>query len=207
MIGGGALIVYFRSTLGDANSHHRLADLSPSAPVASLILFRFWPLPGPPLMTFPERCLVSGGIGVLVGAGLHVVALIGGPSWIEFGGAPPSVVQSARQGTWLAPTGALGIAALLTVWALYAFSGAGRIRPLPMLKTVLGGVALIFVIRGVIIIPFLSRANWASPIEIFAVAASVFVFVLGAAYAVGFWSVWCSQSAATSLPGGETNVG
>ncbi|WP_309629779.1 hypothetical protein [Brevundimonas sp.] len=154
-------------------------------------------------MTFPERCLVFGGSGVLMGAGLHVVALIGGPRWIEFVGAPPSVVQSASQGTWLAPAGALGIAALLTVWALYAFSGAGRIRPLPMLKTVLGGVALIFLTRGMISLPFLSRADWTSPIEIFAVAASVFVFVLGAAYAVGFWSVWRSQSPATSLPGGS----
>jgi len=79
------------------------------------------------------------------------------------------------------------------LWGLYALSGAGLICRLPLLKTVLGGVALLFLLRGLIVIPFLSRANWASPIETFAVAASAFVFVVGAAYAVGVWGVWRSR--------------
>ena len=157
-------------------------------------------------MTLHKRCLVFAGLGILIGAGVHIVALVGGPSWIEFVGAPPLVVRSAIEGTWLAPAGALGIAALLTVWGLYAFSGAGLIRPLPLLKTVLGGVALIFLVRGLIVIPFLSRANWASPVETFAVAASVYVFALGAAYAVGFWCVWRSQRRAPPLHGNGTKV-
>jgi hypothetical protein len=144
-------------------------------------------------VTLEKWCLVLGGLGVFVGAGVHVAALAGGPRWIEFVGAPSSVVRSATEGTWLAPAGALGIAALLILWGLYALSGAGLIRRLPLLKTVLGSVALLFLLRGLIVIPFLSRANWASPIETFAVAASAFVFVLGAAYAVGVWGVWRSQ--------------
>lgn len=150
-----------------------------------------------------KLCLAIGGLGVFAGAGVHIVALMGGPSWIEFLGAPPSVVRSAAEGTWLAPAGALGIAALLTVWGLYAFSGTGWIRPLPLLKTVLGGVALIFIVRGLIVIPFLGRADWASPIEVFAVAASVFVLLLGIAYAIGFCGLWQSQKRATQLLGSE----
>ena len=157
-------------------------------------------------MTLGKQCLAAGGLGVFAGAGVHVLALIGGPSWIEFVGAPPSVVRSAVEGTWLAPAGALGIAALLTIWGLYAFSGTGWIRPLPLLKTVLGGVALIFIVRGLIVIPFLSRADWASPIEVFAVAASFVVFVLGIAYAVGFWGVWRSQKRAYPVRGRGTKV-
>lgn len=139
-------------------------------------------------MGLTKSCLTAGGAGVLMGALLHLVVPIGGPSWIAFVGAPLSVVQSAREGTWLAPVGALGIAALLTVWALYAFSGAGLIRPLPMLKTVLGAVALIFLVRGAIILPFFGRVNWASSHDVFVVFSSAFIFVLGAAYALGFWS-------------------
>jgi|TARA_R110002072_G_C7688950_1_gene512107 hypothetical protein len=140
-------------------------------------------------MGLTKSFLTAGGAGVLMGALLHLVVLIGGPSWIAFVGAPLSVVQSAREGTWLAPVGALGIAALLTVWALYAFSGAGLIRPLPMLKTVLGAVALILLVRGATILPFLIRVNWASSHDVFVVFSSAFIFVLGAAYALGFWSV------------------
>ena len=55
-----------------------------------------------------------------------------------------------------------------------------------MLKTVLGAVALIFLVRGAIILPFLSRVNWASSHDVFAVFSSAFIFVLGAAYALGF---------------------
>lgn len=70
-------------------------------------------------MTLGNRCLLLGGLGVFVGAGVHVAALAASPQWIEFVGAPSSVVRSAMEGTWLAPAGALGIAALLIVWGLY----------------------------------------------------------------------------------------
>jgi hypothetical protein len=144
-------------------------------------------------MTFYQRCLTAGGAGVLMGALLHVVVLIAGPDWIAFVGAPPVVVRSASEGTWLAPVGALGIASLLTVWGLYALSGAGWIRPLLLLKTVLGGVALLFLLRGAIIVPFLGRVDWRSPHDLFTVTASAFIFALGASYALGLWGVWRAQ--------------
>lgn len=123
------------------------------------------------------------------GALLHIVALIGGPSWIAFVGAPPSIVHSAREGTWLAPVTTLGIAAILTVWALYAFSGIGWIRPLPLLKPVLGVIAVIFTLRGLMVLPFLGQANLSSAFDLFAVAASLGILVLGCAYALGLYNL------------------
>jgi hypothetical protein len=137
--------------------------------------------------SFVVACLAFGGIGTMLGALLHVVVLIGGPDWIRFVGAPESVVRSAREGTWLAPVGALSIAALLAVWGLYAFSAAGWVRPLPLLKPVLGLIALIFLVRGALILPFLGRVNWSSPFDLFVVASSLFIFALGWAYAIGLW--------------------
>ena len=74
---------------------------------------------------------IAAALGLTAGALLHVVALVGGPEWIAFVGAPASVVESAKTGTWLAPAGALGITALLLVLALYCLSAAGKIRPFP----------------------------------------------------------------------------
>lgn len=45
------------------------------------------------------------------------------------------------------------VSALLVLFGLYALSGAGRIRPLPLLKPVLVGVTLIYILRGLILIP------------------------------------------------------
>ncbi len=136
---------------------------------------------------FSRWVLAAGGLGVLLGALLHVGVLIGGPEWIAFVGAPPSIVQSAREGTWLAPVTTLGIAAVLTFWALYAFSGIGWIRPLPLLKPVLGFVAFIFIVRGVMVLPFLKQANMSSGFDLFAAAASFFILVVGCAYALGLY--------------------
>lgn len=135
--------------------------------------------------TRAEEALIAGGVGVLLGALLHVGVLTGGPDWIAFVGAPASIIQSARDGTWLARAGALGVAALLTVWALYAFSGAGVIRRLPLLRTVLAAIAVIFLLRGLVIVPFLGRVNWRHPIDLSIVSSSFFILGLGAAYALG----------------------
>lgn len=134
---------------------------------------------------FTAGCLKAGGVGVLLGALLHVVVLVGGPRWIAFVGAPPAVVRSAEDGTLLAPVGALGIAILLTTWAMYAFSAAGMLRPLPFAKLVLGAVAAIFLIRGAIILPLLGRIDWNAPAQLFSVGSSLFIFALGCAYALG----------------------
>jgi len=130
---------------------------------------------------------IFAGLGLLAGALLHVVVLVGGPDWIAFVGAPASVVDSARSGTWLAPVGALSIAVLLALWALYAFSAAGVVRRLPLLRTVLVFISVVFIVRGLIIIPALAggRINWRAPIDLFVVASSLLILTLGLSIAAG----------------------
>lgn len=45
------------------------------------------------------------------------------------------------------------VSSLLILFGLYALSGAGLIRPLPLLKPVLVGITSIYILRGLILIP------------------------------------------------------
>jgi len=128
---------------------------------------------------------------LFAGALLHVVVLAAGPEWIAFVGAPAEVVRSAERGTWLAPVSTLGIAALLAGLAVYALAAAGKLRPLPLVKPILGLFAAIFVVRGLIILPALAqgRVNWAAPVDVFIVTSSLAILVLGAALCLGLWAL------------------
>ena len=46
----------------------------------------------------------------------------------------------------------LAIAAVVAVFGLYALSGAGKVRPLPLLRTVLIVVTAIYLLRGLLVI-------------------------------------------------------
>jgi hypothetical protein len=77
-------------------------------------------------------------------------AVIGfSPSLSLYFGAPEALVESIY--TLIAVS--LFIAALLTVFGLYAFSGAGHIRTLPWIKQILAAISCIFLLRGFLLIP------------------------------------------------------
>lgn len=95
---------------------------------------------------------VAGGIALL-GALIHVGAILGGVSWYIFFNAPPIVVASARAGTWLAPISAGFIAMLMALCAAYAFSALGLLRRLPLPRLMLGGMAFICLLRAFILLP------------------------------------------------------
>lgn len=89
----------------------------------------------------------------LLGVAIHVAAMIGGPSWYAFFGAPPQVVASAQAGTWLAPVSTAGIAILMGICAAYASSALGLGRRLPLLRTMLAGIAAVCLLRALVFVP------------------------------------------------------
>lgn len=89
----------------------------------------------------------------LAGVAIHIAAIMGGPSWYAFFGAPPAIVASAQAGTWLAPVSTAGIAALMGICAVYACSALGLVKRLPLLRTMLAGIAAICLLRALILIP------------------------------------------------------
>jgi hypothetical protein len=86
---------------------------------------------------------------------LHLAIAFGGPDWYAFFGAPQGLVDMARAGNVRAPLSCLVIAAFLALLAAYAFSGAGRIRRLPLLRLGLATIAAVLILRGVLFVPLI----------------------------------------------------
>jgi hypothetical protein len=96
---------------------------------------------------------VAGGISSAIASLLHIVMIIGGPDWYRFFGAGEGMAQLAENGSSYPTIITTIIAIILALWGLYAFSGAGVIGRLPLLKLVLGIISMIYIMRGVFGIP------------------------------------------------------
>jgi hypothetical protein len=81
-----------------------------------------------------------------------------------------------------------GIAAVLALWAAYAFSGAGLIDPLPMLKPALVVITGAYTLRGLVVVPLLTVLRPKS--TAFLVWSSVVCLGYGAVHLVGLVQVW-----------------
>ena len=82
----------------------------------------------------------------------------------------------------------LGIAVILAIWAAYAFSGAGLLPRLPLLRTGLVVISAIYLLRGLVLIPALV-INGADVMP-FILWSSLIVLIYGIAYGVGTWTAW-----------------
>ena len=80
----------------------------------------------------------------------HMSCIFFGPECFSAQMAPPQIIESARNGTWLAPVGTIFVSAIFLVVGLYALSGAGIIRKLPLLAIGIYTIATLCIIRGVL---------------------------------------------------------
>jgi len=118
----------------------------------------------------------------------HLAIIVGGPRWYDFFGAGPRMVRLAEQGSPKAALITLGIAAVLAVWAAYAFSGAGMISRLPLLKFVLVAISAIYLLRAVGYIPGLYAVG--APVGTFAWVSSAIVLVYAVVHIAGTVQLW-----------------
>ena len=152
-------------------------------------------LPGPAVTSptpLARRALLAAGAAALAGAVLHLAIPLGGPAWYAAFGAPPGLVELARIGHPRATITCLVIAAFLGLLAAYAFSGAGAIRRLPLLRTALAAIAAVLIARGLLFIPLailrpdlLARICDCRGVDAFLVATSALCLAMGSAYASG----------------------
>ncbi|MBS0160933.1 MAG: hypothetical protein JSR27_11965 [Proteobacteria bacterium] len=120
----------------------------------------------------------------LAGVAIHVGAVFGGASWYAFFGAPPSIVASARAGTWLAPVSALVIAVLMGICAVYAGSVLGFVRRPPLQRAALATIAAVCLLRALVLPPLaFSHPELRNTFEV--VAALVW-FIAGIGFGTGF---------------------
>jgi hypothetical protein len=135
-----------------------------------------------------QTALLTGAAISLFGAVIHWISPLLGPDWYAWLRAPKFVVESARAGTWLAPTGAVVIGGLMFICALYAWSAMGRMARLPLLRTALLVIAAIGLLRGLALLPY----AWNMPqlIDTFDVVGSLVWFVAGLGFALGARRNW-----------------
>lgn len=131
--------------------------------------------------TIQSKLLLLGATIASCAALWHLLCIYGGPTWFEFARAPKEIIDSSRQGTWLAPIGSLFIAALMFTCSLYALSATNVIRKLPLLKTALIVISSLCLVRGAIVIPYLIQFGF----DMWEFIAAIVWFFVGLCYLIG----------------------
>jgi hypothetical protein len=132
--------------------------------------------------------LVAGGVLSTMAALLHLAIIVGGPEWYRFFGAGERMARAAERGHATPAIYAVLIALILFVWAAYAFSGAGLLRRLPLLRTGLVTISAVYLLRGLALVPLLMFRP--QVVDSFAIWSSLIVLVYGICYAAGTWTAW-----------------
>lgn len=93
--------------------------------------------------------LLAAAIANAMAALLHLACIAFGAPWYRAMGAGEQMARMAERGDLYPTILTTAIAGVLFVWALYALSGAGVIRRLPLLRPVLWAITGIYLLRGV----------------------------------------------------------
>ncbi|WP_226647703.1 hypothetical protein [Microbulbifer variabilis] len=143
-------------------------------------------------MTDRLNYLELAGMLTLIVAGLHVGCILFGAEWYRFLGAGEAMAQMAEAGDSY-PTIVTGIiVSVLLVWSAYAFSGAGHILRLPLLRTGLTLISLVLITRALgfyFIMPAFPDNSLT-----FWLISSVLCFILGVIYSLGLGQSWSRLS-------------
>lgn len=142
--------------------------------------------------------LVAAGLLSSAASVLHVATIIGGPNWYRFFGAGEEMARAAERGSVVPALVTAAIAAILAVWALYAFSAAGLVRRLPLIRTALVLITGVYLLRGLALIPLLALKP--HRVDTFSIVSSLIVLCYGVTYAAGTWLAWPSLRSPASSP-------
>lgn len=143
--------------------------------------------------------LVAAGLLSAAASLLHCATIVGGPDWYRFFGAGEEMARAAERGSVMPGLVTAAIATILGIWALYAFSAAGLVRRLPLMRTALVLITGVYMLRALALVPLLALKP--QLVDTFAVVSSLIVLCYGVTYAVGTWRAWpYLRSPASSQP-------
>jgi hypothetical protein len=91
--------------------------------------------------------MIAGTLSALA-ALLHLGCIYFGAPWYRFFGAGEQMAVLAEQGSIQPTLITSGIVTVLTIWSLYAFSAAGVILRLPLIRLALILITLVYLVRG-----------------------------------------------------------
>jgi hypothetical protein len=140
-----------------------------------------------PQMMDHNLALTLGAVLSLIAALAHLWCIHQGPAGYRLLGAGERMVRAAEKGRKSPALITLFIAAVLTVWAAYALSGAGVIGALPLLRPGLCLITLVYLLRG-ILGPVLLRNTGRT--TRFIVVSLLICTVYGLVHLLGIIQVW-----------------
>jgi hypothetical protein len=137
--------------------------------------------------------LRASGTILLAGAAAHLLVIAGGAEWYAQLGAPAGLIEMASAGHPRAAATCVAIALLLGVLAAYAFSAAGAIGRLPLIRAVLAVAGAGLVVRGAAFVPLIfwrpellaGLCGRCQGVDWFVIATSALCLFLGACLLAG----------------------
>lgn len=136
-------------------------------------------------MTFIIAGAMSG-----MAAILHLGCIYFGAPWYRVFGAGEHMAQLAEQGSIVPTLVTSGIAIVLSVWALYAFSAAGVIARLPFMRLALVLITIAYTARGIAGFFLVSSSMDRSPE--FWIWSSVICLLFGVVHFIGLKQQWAN---------------
>ena len=135
--------------------------------------------------------LLAGG-GSLVASAAHLACIVGGPDWYRAMGAGERMAHMVARGAVAPVIVTVIIAAILGIWAAYAFSAAGLIVNLPLARIALVAIAAVLIGRSLMMfVPGLWRPDLSPAFKIW---SSLATLVLGTFFAIGTAQAWATLS-------------
>jgi hypothetical protein len=145
--------------------------------------------------------LIWSGIAAAACGLLHIAAIFGGPAWYRFIGATEPIIRMVERGHSYPVVVVLVAAAILFACAGYAFSGAGLIGRLPLLRTGLVLITAGMLIHGLGFLPMVVLRPDAmlavydgDGINTILIVTTILCLVAGAGYALGTRAAWAQLS-------------
>lgn len=117
----------------------------------------------------------------------HMSCILLGPQCYAVQMAPPEIIESAKNGTLLAPIGTSIVSLLFVIVALYSMSSAGVIKKLPFLSVGVYVISTLCVVRGLATIP--SSFIFPEMVSTFSILAGIVWFFTGIMFYLGHKNV------------------
>ncbi|MGQ0509360.1 MAG: hypothetical protein ACT4P9_01995 [Betaproteobacteria bacterium] len=129
------------------------------------------------------KALALAGLLVALASIAHLACIAVGPRAYRFMGAGERMARAVEAGRLKPTLITLGIASILFIWALYAFSGAGMAPRLPFTELALLLISLVFLARA-IAYPIL-KPRFPGNSTTFWLVSSGICLLIGLLYAIG----------------------
>jgi hypothetical protein len=140
------------------------------------------------MKTSKDLLLAAGILSLALAVFQAVISL--SPSWSLYFGAPAKLTANI---TALYVTGEIA-AVLFAIFGLYAFSGAGVIRKLPLMRTILTAITGVYLFRGTLVIPQMLASfniiDMDGEIPIRMIIFSAVSLIIGIIYLFGVIGYW-----------------